>query len=93
MDLSTPVGMTAFIMKHRLLRVNEVLKRELSGIITREMKFETGLVTINQVDVTSDLKNAHVFVSVLGTAGRGRNQSARSASRRFASRLWRNMWF
>jgi ribosome-binding factor A len=56
-------------MKHRLLRVNEVLKRELSGIITREMKFETGLVTINQVDITCDLKNAHVFVSVLGTAG------------------------
>src|SRR5205814_10017809 len=56
-------------MKHRLLRVNEVLKRELSGIITREMKFETGLVTINQVDITSDLKNAHVFVSVLGTTG------------------------
>ena len=56
-------------MKHRLLRVNEVLKRELSGIIKREMKFETGLVTINQVDITSDLKNAHVFVSVLGTAG------------------------
>ena len=56
-------------MKHRLLRVNEVLKRELSGIIMREMKFEKGLVTINQVDATSDLKNAHVFVSVLGTAG------------------------
>jgi ribosome-binding factor A len=33
------------------------------------MKFETGLVTINQVDITSDLKNAHVFVSVLGTTG------------------------
>jgi ribosome-binding factor A len=56
-------------MKHRLLRVNEVLKRELSGIITREMKFEKGLVTINQVNVTADLKSAHVFVSVLGTAG------------------------
>ena len=56
-------------MKHRLLRVNELLKRELSGIITREMTFETGLVSINQVDVTSDLKNAHVFVSVLGTSG------------------------
>ena len=56
-------------MKHRLLRVNEVLKRELSGLIAREMKFETGLVTINQVNVTSDLKSAHVFVSVLGTAG------------------------
>src|SRR5437016_14671308 len=58
-------------MKHRLLRVNELLKRELSGIITREMTFETGLVSINQVDVTSDLKNAHVFVSVLGTSGAG----------------------
>src|SRR5436305_15088697 len=46
-----------------------MLKRELSGLITREMKFENGLVTINQVDITSDLKNAHVFVSVLGTTG------------------------
>jgi ribosome-binding factor A len=56
-------------MKHRLLRVNELLKRELSGIIVREMTFETGLVSINQVDVSSDLKNAHVFVSVLGVPG------------------------
>src|SRR5947209_14040095 len=53
-------------MKHRLLRVNELLKRELSGIITRELSFEGALVTINHVDVTPDLKNAHVFVSVLG---------------------------
>ncbi|MGZ4986037.1 MAG: ribosome-binding factor A, partial [Chthoniobacterales bacterium] len=51
-------------MKHRLLRVNEVVKRELSTIITREMTFEDVLVTLHQVDVTPDLKNAHVFVSV-----------------------------
>ena len=56
-------------MKHRLLRVNEVLKRELSGLIAREMNFEQGLVSVNEVDITSDLKNAHVFVSVLGTTG------------------------
>jgi len=56
-------------MKHRLLRVNEMLKRELSGLIAREMNFEQGLVSINQVDVTANLKNAHVFVSVLGTTG------------------------
>jgi ribosome-binding factor A len=55
-------------MKHRMLRVNEVVKRELSGIISREIAFEGSLVTINHVDVTSDLKNAHVFVSVLGSA-------------------------
>jgi ribosome-binding factor A len=54
-------------MKHRMLRINEVVKRELSGIIAREMSFEAALVSINHVDVTSDLKNAHVFVSVLGT--------------------------
>jgi ribosome-binding factor A len=53
-------------MKHRQLRVNELLKRELSGIIAREITFEGVLVTINHVDVAADLKNAHVFVSVLG---------------------------
>lgn len=53
-------------MKHRKLRVNELLRRELSIIVTRELTFEGALVTINQVDVTPDLKNAHVYVSVLG---------------------------
>ena len=53
-------------MKHRLLRVNELLKRELSGIITREINFEGALVTLNHVDVTPDLKHAHAYVSVLG---------------------------
>jgi len=53
-------------MKHRLLRVNELVKRELSGIIAREVSFDSGIVTINHVNVTPDLKNAHVFVSVLG---------------------------
>jgi ribosome-binding factor A len=53
-------------MKHRLLRVNELIKRELSGIIAREINFEGALVSIRQVDVAADLKTAHVFVSVLG---------------------------
>ena len=53
-------------MKHRLLRVNELLKRELSTIIAREMNFDGVLVTLNQVDVTPDLKHAHAYVSVLG---------------------------
>jgi ribosome-binding factor A len=53
-------------MKHRLLRVNKLVKRELSGIIAREINFEGALVSINHVDVAADLKNADVFVSVLG---------------------------
>src|SRR5438132_7828794 len=55
-------------VKHRQLRVNALLKRELSSSIAREVHFESALVSINHVDVTSDLKNAHVFVSVLGSA-------------------------
>ena len=54
-------------MKHRMLRVNEVVKRELSGILAREISFEGALVTINHVNVNPDLKSAHVFVSVLGS--------------------------
>ena len=57
-------------MKHRLLRVNELMKRELSRLITRDITFEKALVTINHVDVTPDLNSAHVYVSVLGE-GRG----------------------
>jgi ribosome-binding factor A len=55
-------------MKHRQLRVNELVKRELSGIIAREINFEGVLVSVNAVDVTPDLKSAHVFVSILGSA-------------------------
>src|SRR5437762_11706465 len=66
-------------MKHRMLRINEVVKRELSGIIAREMSFTGALVSINHVDVTSDLKNAHVFVSVL------ESDSGESVLRKLAS--------
>jgi ribosome-binding factor A len=57
-------------VKHRLLRVNELVKRELSSRITREINFEPALVTVRSVDVTPDLKSAHVFVSVLGSASK-----------------------
>ncbi len=53
-------------MKHRLLRVNEIVKRELSTIIARELTFPKLLVTLTAVDVTPDLRTAHVFVSILG---------------------------
>ena len=55
-------------MKHRQLRVNELVKRELSGIIAREINFQGPLVSINAVDVAPDLKSAQVFVSTLGAA-------------------------
>jgi ribosome-binding factor A len=53
-------------MKHRLERVNELIRRELGDLITREFRFEGQLVTVQQVDVTPDLKHAHIYVSVIG---------------------------
>jgi ribosome-binding factor A len=54
-------------MKHRLERVNELLKRELGDLLNREVSFEAALVTVQQVDITPDLKHAHVFISVIGS--------------------------
>ena len=53
-------------MKHRLQRVNELIKRELGELIGRECRFPAALVTVQEVDVTPDLKQAHVFISVIG---------------------------
>ena len=54
-------------MKHRLERVNEVVKRELSELVSREVNFQPEvLVTITAVDITPNLKQCHVFVSVIG---------------------------
>ena len=53
-------------MKHRLERVNEVIRRELSEIVRREVVFTAPLVTIQSADITPDLKSCHIYVSVIG---------------------------
>ena len=53
-------------MKHRLDRVNEVMKRELGDLLRREFTFTAKLVTVQQVDITPDLKQAHVYIGVIG---------------------------
>ena len=60
-------------MSQRLLRVRELLRRELSTIINRDFEFGGALVTINSVDLTPDLRNGHVFISTM--AAKGREQS------------------
>ncbi|MDB6152829.1 MAG: rbfA [Chthoniobacteraceae bacterium] len=54
-------------MKHRLARVNELIRRELGEIVNRELRFDSKLVTIQQVDITPDLRHAHIYVSFIGT--------------------------
>jgi len=53
----------------RKQRLEETLRAELSEIIRRDMRdprFTEGLLSITGVEVTTDLKHATVFVSVLG---------------------------
>jgi ribosome-binding factor A len=54
---------------HRLLRVRELLKREIGEAVRRELPVDqAGLVTVNDVDVSGDLKNAKVYLGLLGNA-------------------------
>ncbi len=68
--------------KHRLERVNELLKRELSDLLMREIQFNAPLVTVQHVDVTPDLKNAHVYISVIGTPGQSKGVISQLYTRR-----------
>lgn len=48
-------------------RVGDQIKKEVSQIIQRELKDPgIGFVTITDVELTPDLKNARIFYSVLG---------------------------
>ena len=54
-------------MSKRLARLNEQLKREMSGLIRTQVRDpRVGLVTITGVDVAADLGSAKVYVREVG---------------------------
>jgi ribosome-binding factor A len=63
---------------HRLLRVGELLKREIGEALRRQMPVaESGLVSVNDVEVSGDLKSARVFISLLGSSEQQRDSRKR----------------
>ena len=53
----------------RQQRVRELLKNHIAEVIRREVPVsEAGLVSVNDVDVSGDLRQAKVLVSILGNA-------------------------
>ena len=53
-------------MSLRLVRVNELVKREIASYLSRKYRSETVRWTITSVDVSPDLRNATVAYSVIG---------------------------
>ena len=53
---------------HRLLRVRELLKRLVGEAIPQEVPVErAGLITVNDVEVSPDLRHAAAYVGMLGS--------------------------
>ena len=55
-------------MSRRVDRINGLLREEISRLLSREIKDPrlSGLLTITQVRTSPDLRNAKVYLSVLG---------------------------
>ncbi|MDQ3938390.1 MAG: 30S ribosome-binding factor RbfA [Chloroflexota bacterium] len=62
-------------MTERTARLDELLREEISAILTREVDDpRIGFVTITDVDVSPDLRHANVWVSVIGDDRTRRSQ-------------------
>ena len=53
-------------MSQRIKRINALLQREISEQMRRHYGADTVAITISDVSVSTDLRNANVYYSVLG---------------------------
>jgi ribosome-binding factor A len=54
-------------MSNRTVRVNELVQREISDILRKRYQSESVAITIAEVRVSPDLRDARVFVAVIGS--------------------------
>lgn len=59
---------TALPMSKRIVRVNELLKREISAQLHTHYRTQAVRITITDVETAPDLRRARVFYSVVGDA-------------------------
>ncbi len=71
-------------MSRRIDRVNELLRHEISRLLTLQINDPrlTGIITITRVTTSSDLRESHVFLSVMGDSATKQNalEGIRSAA-------------
>ena len=55
-------------MSRRVERINELLRQEISQLLLRQIKDPRlrGVISVTQVNTSSDLRNAQVLLSVMG---------------------------
>ncbi len=53
-------------MSNRLLRVNQLMQREISAYLHKRYSSEAVAITITSVEVTGDLREAKIYYSVYG---------------------------
>jgi ribosome-binding factor A len=53
-------------MSNRTVRVNELVQREISDILRKRYQSEAVAITISEVRVSPDLRDARVFVAIVG---------------------------
>jgi len=54
-------------MSHRIRKINQLIREELSQLLQRQVKDPrlSGFISINEVDTSADLKNAKVYISTI----------------------------
>lgn len=73
----------------RLERVSQLIKEEISRVLQRELKDpRLGFVTVTEVETAKDLRQAKVFVSVLGDEAQWAGSLQALASARGFIRNW-----
>ena len=65
----------------RMRRVDEAIRQVIGDAVATELKDpRVGFITVTDVRTSTDLSHAHVYVSVLGDAGRPSELAQREAS-------------
>ena len=59
---------TITMSNHRMERVSELVKREVSEIVLELNLADCGFVTITAAKISPDLKDGRIFMSVIGSA-------------------------
>jgi ribosome-binding factor A len=82
-----------FPVTNRPRRVAELMKHELADILRKDFEFGGALVTIHEVDLTPDFKQAHVYLGIIGRedyqadAVHKLNRAARAISQKLSKRV------